>query len=523
MSVLDTLNKRLRTGVQKWLFPGWGPMEITFDEKKAKKRKLILTARKYYDGEQEIKMTERQKKYLALHTDAGVVFTVNHCATVVDAVIERMRIVSFKVTSAAASLEPPKVLSEEELAEDSEIDPLVVIENLIWLWVKQNRLDAMQIETHRQMVRDGETFVLVDYDEEKGVPRMVLHQRFVAVESGGDGFGMWVVYPNEDPLRKPIKAVKQWRDYDEQGAYVDKRVSYFKDKIVREKAEGGVWVPREEDDKPAEEPWELGIIPVAHYPNPGLKSELADVIPVQDAFNKTWLDILAAADTTAFRMLVFLGWIPTTDGEDPEEDGANLLEIMPGQNIATAKDPETVKFDTVEPADLSPLLSVEERLVFRMATISDTPAYRFQTSKQIAGSETQKQMDGPLIAKVETRQILAGNAWEDVMLIALKLANKYSSDVTIADIDDLMINTVWRSAEVRDDKEVMDISKGKKDLKVPLETLWKELGYSADEIAQFKKSPEYQAMLAMREAALLMAGGEDKETGSDDEDEGGEE
>lgn len=527
-SILARVSDAARQRAINWLFPGWSRPMIT-DEKESKAQNLIVDARKYYGGKHTVKLTERQKKYLAQHSGADLTFTVNHCPTVVDAVIERMKVDGFQVSDAERAIKGPRPLpepTEDDPNPGLELTPEQKLAAQLWLWWTQNRMDAMQIETHRRMVRDGESFVLVDFDQDRSRPKYILHPRFVDESLGGDGYGMWMDYPNDDPLLDPVRAIKQWVIYREDGTKLYRRVVYWPERIERlQKNDKGEWVPFTDDEngKEAEEEWpaEIGI-PVAHFYNPARISELKDIIPLQDALNKTWLDVLAAADTTAFRMLGFLGWIPTTDGKEPEDDGSNLLEVLPGQNIATDRPKDEVDLKIIEPADLTPLLDTEERLVFRMATISDTPAYRFQTSKQIAGSETQKQMDGPLIAKVEERQVIAGNGWENVMSLSLKVSQKFGPAEAPEipgnlDVEDLLISATWHPAEIRNDEMMVKVAEGKQKIKIPLEQIWREHGYTDAQIAEFKQSPEYQAMVKMREAAILLGESMDERPGDGDQ------
>ena len=179
-----------------------------------------------------------------------------------------------------------------------------------------------------------------------------------------------------------------------------RRTVYYPDRVEKYALDGD-WKQVQDPGDPG---WPLPFvdgsgqplgIPVSHLRNPDLRSELHDIIPLQDALNKAWLDIMAASDSTAFRMLVVLGFVPTTDGKEPAEDGSNLLQVSPGQMLATRKKPGEVSVDSIEPASLDPLLQVEERIIYRVAQISDTPLNRFQFSRQVSAEGSLRQMDAP--------------------------------------------------------------------------------------------------------------------------------
>ena len=66
----------------------------------------------------------------------------------------------------------------------------------------------------------------------------------------------------------------------------------------------------------------------------------------------------------------------------------------------------------------------------------------------------------PLIAKVEERQVLMGNAWEDMMEMALRQASVFGG----YQFGDVPINTVWTPAAVRDEKKEIEVATAKKAL-----------------------------------------------------------
>lgn len=468
---MATISERLRGRVLRWLFQD-GPMNVSEDEKKH--QSVIALARRYYDGDQAVYLTTRQKAWLELHP-GQVQFVVNISATVVDAAVERMHLTGFDAGAAG----------DQTAA-------------LLWDWWRANRMDAVQAEVHRAAVRDGEAFVLTAWNNAAGRPDFVFHPRYVASQQGGDGYGMWMEYEHEGPFSAPLRAVKQWAERQADGSSKVRRTIYYPDRIEKF-IQAGDWSPVSDgEDEPWPVPWRaangapLGI-PVAHFRNPGMRSELVNVIPLQDALNKAWLDLLAASDSTAFRMLVILGFVPTTDGREPAEDGSNLLQVAPGQMLATRKGPQDVAVEAIEPASLEPLLAVEERIVQRVAQVSDTPLSRFQISRQVAAEGTLKQQQEPLLAKIRQRQVLFGNAWEDVAEQARRQAAAFS---TLSVDLESGIDAVWAPAAVRDDQALIEVATGKAALGVPQVQLWSELGYDAQQIEEMLATPEAQARLA---------------------------
>jgi len=485
----DAIN-RFRDAAWNWLSEGRSTMLLTQDEKK--KQVLIVLARRYYDGDHDVKLTERQKEWLEQHGKTAK-FAVNHGTLVVNTVVERLKVIGFEVAG------------EKEGDENA-------LSKVAWKWWDANRMDALQTEAHRKAERDGEAFILVDWDVAAGRPIDELHQRFVDESAGGDDYGMWVEYPNDDFLQKPLMAVKQWKEKDADGKVSFRRTVYYPERIERFIRQDGQWAPfkkNEGDIWPT--PWvtasgaPLGI-PVMHFRTPNAQSALKEVIPLQDAHNKTWLDLLASADTSVFRNLFFWGVVPTTDGKDPKDDGSNLLKFKPGQVFSNKADPAKVRLDVVEPSGLASLLEMEDRIVVRIASVSSTPLSRFISSRQIAAEGTLKQQEAPLLGKVAERQTLYGNAWEDMVRMGARLANTFGG--AAYDVD-AQINTIWANAELRDETATLQQLEAKKRLRVTDKQIWVELGYNAEQIGDF------QAELDRERAAMLLAAARAAQTALD--------
>lgn len=479
---MATIGDRVRGRVLRWLFQG---DVMTLDEEQRKAQGVIVLARKYYNGDQVVYMTSRQRAWLDLHP-GKVKFVVNVCATVIDAVVERLKVTGFDVV-------------EDQMETEEEID------QTLWSWWTANRMDAVQTEAHRAAVRDGESFVLTAWNTEMKRPDFVLHPRFVDKSAGGDGFGCWMEYQNNDPFTLPTRAFKQWTESSQDGPRTRQTV-YYPERVEKFVLDGDWKEIRDDGDAGWPLPWVDGSgnplgIPIVHLRNPGLRGELHDIIPLQDALNKAWLDIMAASDSTAFRMLVVLGFVPTTDGKEPADDGSNLLQVAPGQMLATRKKPGEVSVESIEPASLDPLLQVEERIIYRVAQISDTPLNRFQFTRQVSAEGSLRQMEGPLIAKVEERQTLFGNAWENLMKHSMRQAAAFGG----RQFGDVTINTAWSPAAVRDEKKEIEVATAKKALGVPTEQIWSELGYDADQIAEMQQSGEVLARQANQNMAVAMA------------------
>ncbi|MBN1430457.1 MAG: phage portal protein [Anaerolineae bacterium] len=486
MGLLNNVSNWARDIVWGWLNDGRSTMLLTAEEKQ--KQSLIVLARRYYDGDHDAKLTERQKEWLQQH-GSTVNFSADQCAVVVDTVVEREKVIGFEVSGEQAD-------DENSLSKQA------------WKWWDANRMDANQTEVHRRAERDGETFVLIDWDATEKRPDFVPHQRYVDKSAGGDSYGMWIEYPNDDHLQKPTRAVKQWEEKTDDGKIIRRRTVYYPDRVERFVEKEGKWAEFKENETDVwPTPWKaqdgspLGI-PVMCFRTPNRKSALAKVIPLQDALDKTWLDMLAAGDTSAFQTLLFWGVTPTTDGKEPKDDGSNLLRFAPGQVWSTRTNPADGKADVIPAASLAGLLEMEDRIVIRIASISSTPLSRFLSSKQIAAEGTLKQQEAPLLGKVDERQTLHGNSWEDMIRMGAKLSNAFGG--TAFDTE-AQISTIWKSAELRNDLAHLQEEQIKSELGVTDEQIWTEMGYKKDQIEDFTKERDKKQADGLRAAAKAAA------------------
>lgn len=453
------------------------------------RQRAVVKARQYHDGEQSTFLNERLKEFLYLGKEHGDPdFHLNVCRSVVSAVTERMIVNSFDSADKALAA---------------------------WAWQvwQDNRMDSAQDEVHEGAIRDGEYFVLVDWDTQKRRVRFTSHQRFTDGTVGGDGFGCKMFYPDDNPSLPALYACKRWTEVMDQGRARQRITLYYPERVEKYASAGAVWEPVQDV---GDSGWPLAWVdsagqplglPVIHFYNPGLRCEAWDAIPMQNAINKTLIDLLASADLTAFRIFVAFGWIPTSDGKSPADDGSNLLALAPGQVLGTTRSKTEAGFEAIEPADLSPLLDLLQQLVLYLASVSAIPGSRFQIIRQVMAEGTLKQQIEPLLAKIRRRQVLLGNAWENCFYIARKLANTFGGESLS---EDAQLSTQWADLETRNEKEHLETLKLKKELGVTQEQIWSEMGYDQEHIAQMQQAiaeatpppatPDEQA--AMRATAM---------------------
>lgn len=399
------------------------------EEEKVRQR-VILTARDYYNGEQHTELSARQKEFLGFK-DSGR-FCINYCRSVIDAVAERMIVAGFE--------------SEDEALSS-------------WAWDvwQNNRMDAHQMDVHLSAVRDGEYFVFVHYDTEQKRVRFIPHPRYTDPQVNGDGFGCKIFFDQDDPTNPALYASKRWTETikDERGKrstrqrmnlYYPERIEKY---VMAVQGSEASWTEFQEEGQAWPLPWvgknnePLGI-PIIPFFNPNRVTELWDAIPIQDAINKTAIDLIASVDAAGFPIRLTNGFYFTTDGKEPTGD--NYVSLTPGAFVYV---PEGKSVTDLEVADLGPLLETLDNWIIKLGQVTDTPLSRFQLTKQVRSEKTLRQEEAPLISRVRERQTRFGNSWEDCFQVATRLENAFGSEKP--DIESLL-STLWEPAETRDEE-----------------------------------------------------------------------
>lgn len=419
--------------------------------------------RDYYDGNHRSKLTGNMKRMLRISGDAHDQFNENYCGLVVDTYADRLLVERMQGDSDDAT----------EWATDL---------------LDRNRFDGLQMDIHEATIRDGDTFVLLEYDNE--TDRVVFsHEPCWNGETG-----MIAVYDRR--LKNILIAVKVWYE----GVDDARRVNFYYpdrvEKYIGDESGYGMqpYVDESTDERGIAE-WLPGVVPVIHYRNRmrtmtqyGI-SELASVVPLQDALNRGLMSMVMTAELTAFLIRVAKGFEPPA-------------EVSPGMWITIGAEgltnDQVADAFTLEPGGIVPFIDQANHLIEQIATISRTPLPTTLGGANASG-EALKQRESGLLAKVRKAQVKVGNAHEDLMRVAVLLHNTFSA--TRAPISDW--RCVWRDAQVRNEAQMIQNALAVRDIVGERETLRliaEVYGYGMgkqEEIAQEKQAQTAQAMSAL--------------------------
>ena len=454
---------------------------LTHEESAA--QRAIIKARLYHEGIQLYTLTDRMRDIVGIKASEEIIGKLNVCRPVINAVAERLAVKQFVSGNK----------NFETWANDT--------------W-SRNRMDIKQDSVHRDALRDGEAFIVLGYDQNRGV-EMIPHQRYTSTElSGGDSdnFGVRVFYENDDP-NQPVKyAQKIWIEDLGEGKTRKRKTDYYADRIERYEMRGAGWEPYGEEGYPPVEPWlakdgsPLGV-PVVHYYEPDMRPHAWDAFQPQDAIQNSVIDMLASSRLSGFRFYVARGFMPTTDGRELAADFSNAPRVEPGTILANTKDASSTAFDTIEGEASANFIGQIDKLIYYTAIVTDTPLSRFQMTGQVAAADTLKEQNDPLIKKVEKRQSRFGDAWEDVMILAARIEAAFG-DLNIP--EDADIEAVWEPAQMKTIADQEAEARAKKAAGIPEETIWSEVfGYSQEQIDLMKSQESYQRRI---EQSKIMSG-----------------
>ena len=382
-------------------------------------------ARRYFEGDHRLTFaTDKFKETFA--SQFGAVRD-NLCPAVVEAKADRLVITGVESDADVQGATP-------ELAAQA------------WAIWQRNRMDVRAPEVHHEALLTGDGFVLVwpnqagesvlwpipadeivvEYDP--NVPGALL--RAARTWQDDEGFVHLDIYLPErverrrtkTPKRKPMSASWTWKDFEP-------------------------WSVTDADLEPVGVlTHDAGQVPVVHFPNgryhgSGM-SELKDVIPLQDALNKTICDMLIAQEFSAYPQRWATGIDPgpldpkTGKPISPPFDyGADRMLTAMGAEGAEAK------FGAFPTSELEQYVTAMENHRAEIARVSGTPLhYLFITRGDFPSGEAMKSAEARFTRKVKHLQQAWGNQWEDVLALATRL------ETTGSKADGAMLTVQWEEA-----------------------------------------------------------------------------
>lgn len=440
-------------------------------EELARRRSTYALRWAYYDGFHRLAFAS--ERWRTAFGDLFRSFAENLCQVVVDTMVDRLEIHGWK--------------DADEVPQDAAVE----------LWRSQP-MSRVAGEVHLEAAVAGDSYLLV---------WPARPPAFGPVFWPQPAHTMVVRYGASSPFEVEL-AAKAWLERTRvEGRMVERArlTLYYPDRLERYATRGrsplgipvrfDAFVPHEDDDGPAIVPNAFGVVPVFHFANatgpgrPG-RSELSQVIPLNDALNKAVLDALVAAEFHALQQRWATGLEleidPLTGKPKQPEAGADVLWTNP--------DPDG-RFGSIEGGDLTGLLALADRFVMAIARVSSTPAHRFLLgSGQWPSGESLKTAEAPLVAKVKDRQDGWAWPWGAAMGLGLRMAGLPP---------DAPLLPVWGPAHSRSEREEAEVGEIRARSVSSRREELRRMGYDEDEVERIVREAEEEAAGAVDRGAVV--------------------
>ena len=227
----------------------------------------------------------------------------------------------------------------------------------------------------------------------------------------------------------------------------------------------------------------FGKVPVFHFRFDADMQDfgnslLSDVIPLNDALNKSWADILGAQEENMRRRRFVAGLQTETD----DETGKPINPYRPDDDLWMAN--EEAKFGEFSDADVAQMIAVKQETVKDIALVSGVPPSQFNlesTGAAISG-EALRKLEARFISIIQDAQRSFGETWAEAISFALDASSQTG--------DKLEIETQWTDAAPVSESEVLDNAQKKINLGWSYEQVQADYGLSEATITKMRLENE---------------------------------
>lgn len=386
------------------------------------------------------------------------------------------------VKAPASRLEPIGFLSEQKDVQDK-----------AWKFWKKNKLPRHSGKVHREAFKTGDAYVLVWGDPVTGKP-VITPQLAVNI----------TVWKNAD-TGEIEKAAKAWRGEDGFWYLTLYYADVIEKYVGKGKSEAFPLEPNHFDQRHiAGEPFPLpnpyGKVPIFHFTYDEElmdfgNSILADVIPLNDALNKSYSDILGAQEENMRRRRYVAGLQTETD----DETGKPINPYKPDDDLWMANEEAT--FGEFSDADLAQMLLVKAEAVRDIALVSGIPPsyFNLESVGQAISGEALRKIEARFTAIVQDAQRSFGESWAEVVSFALQIEE--------AMLKGIEIETQWTDAAPVSETEILDNSLKKKNLGWSIEQIQRDYGLTEEQIKQMAGENSKRAEAEMQAQAKFFDAG----------------
>lgn len=408
---------------------------------------------RYFNGEHELNFAS--EKFRNKFGKRVQKLTDNLCKVVVNAPVSRLEVIDFAKENAEVGSEA-------------------------WALWKRSKMPRISKSVHREAFKTGDAYVIVWLDR-AGRARFDFQK--------ASSVRVWY----DEETGEISRGAKIWTEQaDGKGSvyyltlyYPDRIEKYVsKNKLTLFPTKANQFEPRDVDGEnfPLENPF--GRVPVFHFSATESESLLGDVIPLQDALNKTLADIMVGAEFNSIRQR----WATGIQFEVDEMTGKPVIPFEYDDSIWEASEPEG-KFGEFSDLALEPYLKTASEFRQEIARVTGIPAHYFNLGTgDFPSGEALRTAEARFIALIEDAQLAFGETWAQAMDFALRLES--SVDLVLGDNADEPFEVRWRDAAPSSLTEQLSDALLKRELGISLEQILGDLGYTEKQIADFARAKE---------------------------------
>jgi len=386
----------------------------------------------YYDGNQPVTYTTNRLAEIFKGIDA--VFTENWCAVVIDSVRDRINLTGIEVPDSAKD-----------------------VWELLW---DESQIKLESDEAHEAALVAGEAYMIA-WPDEAGVAQSYYNDPRLA----------HIFYQAENPRKKRF-AAKWWLEGEEETRltlYYPDRLEYYtaKGKEVPDSANLFKSMGEKAENS-------YGEVPVFHFrtANRIVRSDLKNVVPIQNGINKLLADMMVAAEYGAFKQRFvisnsdILGKLKNSPGE--------IWDLPAGDGMG--QQTQAGQFDATP---LENYLKAIDSLSMAVSSITRTPKHYFFSIGSNLSGEALIAMESPLNKKAQDRIDRYIPSWKDMTRFMLKVMGKEVKNQEIRPVyDDPESVQPFTEAQAIQ----MMVS-----AEIPLPSACRRMGWSEKELEQLKK------------------------------------
>ena len=429
----------------------------------------------YYEGNQRLAFaTEKFKESFG---NLFREFAENACPAVVDSLVDRLKLIGFRSNKATQQeVQIPSLVPGSPPRKRIAVsDPTG---QAAWdIWTK-NYMDLRSKDVHREASMMGDSYVIVwpgDEDYPEIWPQLA-NEMSVQYNPNKQG----EIHRACKRWFDPIAAVWRLNVFTSDGIckYESKKTTHGFP------SQAADFILTDEITNP------YSRIPVFHFARGTEhrfgRSDLKDVVPIQDALNKSVMDMLIAMEFASFKQRYIIGMEVDVDEETGQPRDATMRNYGADRMMAIPN--EDAKVGQFDATDLGQFLRVQEKFWASIARVSGTPLhYFFITQGDFPSGEAQKAAEARFSTRIEDSQVGFGNVWESVMEFALELSGEQYDE-------ELEFSSIWSNATPRSEAELADTAIKKKSIGFSRSYLLKEFGLSDKEVDEMLAETDAEAM-----------------------------